>query len=68
MLILRSAFLAKWLPREGSSLDKKTGFVSSFYKDFFKDDEAEETGSWESSSKAKYRSTIVKLTSLLHSP
>ncbi|KAG7372495.1 protein of unknown function DUF2828 containing protein [Nitzschia inconspicua] len=62
------SLLAKWLPREGSSLDKKTGFVSSFSRDFFKDDTTEETQSWESSSKAKYRSTIVKLTSLLQLP
>ncbi|KAG7363600.1 protein of unknown function DUF2828 containing protein [Nitzschia inconspicua] len=62
------SLLAKWLPREGSSLDKKTGFVSSFSKDFFEEERAEDTGSWESSSKAKFRSTTVKLTSLLHLP
>lgn len=62
------SLVAKWLPREGSSLDKKTGFVSSFAKYFFQDETTENSNSWESSCKAKYRSTIVKLTSLLQLP
>jgi Domain of unknown function (DUF2828) len=62
------SLLAKWLPRENSSLDKKTGFVTSFAKYFFKDDTTENGTSWESSSKAKYRSTVVKLTNLLQLP
>lgn len=62
------SLVAKWFPRESSSLDKKTDFVSGFAKEFFNQDSADNRGSWESSSKAMYRSTIVKLTSLLKLP
>ncbi|KAL3925429.1 MAG: hypothetical protein SGILL_000415 [Bacillariaceae sp.] len=64
----RISLLAKWLPREQSSLNKKIGFVSDFAKHFFGTDQASLEGSWESASKARYRRTVAKLTETLKLP
>lgn len=63
------SLLAKWLPREDSSLDKKTGFVNLFAPILWKESAAmENTDGWQSKAKAHYRKTIASLTAYLDLP
>jgi hypothetical protein len=62
------SLLAKWLPRENSSLDKKIGFVSEFANQFFATEQKGPEGSWESAPNARYRRAVVKLTETLKLP
>ena len=62
------SLLAKWLPREGSSLDKKTGFVGRFVELLMPDLATQNGMSWESKAKAHYRKTIAEMTSYLALP
>jgi len=63
------SLLAKWLPREGSSLDKKTKFVSLFVPLMWPASESNQaTDAWESSGKALYRKTVAQLTAYLALP
>lgn len=66
------SLLAKWLPREGKSLDKKTKFVKDFVQEMWPEessstmDQLRET--WESNAKARYRRAVAELTSYLELP
>uniref|UniRef100_A0A7S1Z7U1 TROVE domain-containing protein n=1 Tax=Ditylum brightwellii TaxID=49249 RepID=A0A7S1Z7U1_9STRA len=64
------SLLAKWLPREGSKLDKKVGFVEKFAAAVWPDASINDKGmdKWKSSQKAKYRRTVSKLTAFLELP
>lgn len=67
------SLLAKWLPREGSSLDRKTKFVGDFVCAVWPDKElasGETKGetSWKSGGKARYRRVVAELTSYLDLP
>lgn len=64
------SLLAKWLPREGSSLDKKTGgFVGRFARLVWPDLGSDDSStSWESAAKATYRRVIAQLTSYMGLP
>lgn len=54
------SLLAKWLPREGSSLDKQVEFVQNFT--------CESGTEWQSKAKAQYRRQVTELTSFLDLP
>ena len=58
------SLLAKWLPRERSSLDKKLDFVGQFAAELFPST-GTVNSSWESAAKARYRKTVAELTSFL---
>lgn len=62
------SLVAKWLPRENSSLDKKIDFVSDFAMEVFNDGSINDGTSWESASKAKYRRTLTQMTAFLKLP
>lgn len=65
------SLLAKWLPREGSSLDKKTNFVEHFVHAMWpseKDATSASKDEWKSSGKAKFRKIVAELTSHLAIP
>lgn len=68
--LLRISLLAKWLPRENSSSDKKSGgFVKKFAPLLWPHLVREQSSdSWESILLAKYRKTITELTSYLALP
>jgi hypothetical protein len=64
-----TSLLAKWLPREDSSLDKKTNFVSHFTKALWPPDaDAMDKDAWQSGDKARYRRIVAELTSFLALP
>jgi hypothetical protein len=63
------SLLAKWLPREGSSLDKMTNFVSDFTKAVWPaDTDSMDLDAWQSGDKARYRRIVTELTSFLALP
>ena len=68
------SLLAKWLPRENTSLDKETNFVSFFVPLMWPTNEngksaGESTGgTWESSNKKLYRKTVAELSAYLALP
>ena len=61
------SLLAKWLPRENHSFDKKVDFVPRFATEMFPNAQTK-NGSWESAAKARYRRVVAELTSFLALP
>lgn len=63
------SLLAKWLPREGSSLDRKTKFVGDFVQVMWPEKaESSMADDWKSGGKARYRKLVAELTSYLGLP
>jgi len=68
------SLLAKWLPREGSSLDRKTKFVNHFVGVMWSDEglstknDMVVDGEWKSGAKKKYRQVVAELASYLALP
>lgn len=65
------SLLAKWLPREGSALDKKTGIIDLICGKlwpYVAGNTKNGDGCWESAAKRKYRKTVSELTSYLALP
>lgn len=65
---LNISLLAKWLPREGSSLDRKTNFVRHFAQFMWPAGDTSTDEEWKSASKKKYRRMVAELTSYLDLP
>jgi Domain of unknown function (DUF2828) len=63
------SLLSKWLPREGSSLDKKIDFVGPFSAMLWPaQSNSAAAAAWQSTAKARYRREVAELTSYLALP
>ena len=66
------SLLAKWLPREGSSLDRTIKFVGDFAQAVWpgegKTQGVDDESDWKSAGKARYRRVVAELTSYLALP
>eukprot|EP00529_Nitzschia_sp_RCC80_P011027 CAMPEP_0113494112 /NCGR_PEP_ID=MMETSP0014_2-20120614/28940_1 /TAXON_ID=2857 /ORGANISM="Nitzschia sp." /LENGTH=639 /DNA_ID=CAMNT_0000387997 /DNA_START=15 /DNA_END=1934 /DNA_ORIENTATION=- /assembly_acc=CAM_ASM_000159 len=65
------SLLSKWLPREGKSFDKSTGFVGKFTSVTYptaSSSSSSSSSSWQSDRRKKYRCHLTKLTEYLSLP